>query len=370
MKTMYKYVVIFLVILAIIISCNMTRAYSGELDPDSLISFPTFIENGQGTIKIDEQETGYRLYYQVIELQDEIYQQMQDIQEQGEADLEELQNEFTQLGTERDNLLTIYEEATETYKDLIDSEVEGTELENAKQEYETAKKNYEDKLTEYRNKANEITEKYEDVETQLNNLIPTYNDQNWTEIADGNFSIDLNSFSGEKTCVVWARLVTSSNNTIYDAGIYTMNGNQADNIELESININESSVTIKKGGSYSLTITFTPANASDRNVVWSSENENIATVSSNGTITARNVGTTRIIATTRDGRLSDYCTVTVTQNQASNISNNGNSQDNTISNMNSLPKAGNTSLIIVASVLIISIVSIILFKKIKEYKNV
>ena len=135
MKTMYKYVVILLVILAIILSCNMTSAYSGELDPDSLISFPSFIENGQGTIEIDEEETGYRLYYQVLELQDEIYQQMKDIQEQGEADLEELQNEFTQLGTERDNLLTIYEEATEAYQDLIDSGVEGTELEKDQVEY-------------------------------------------------------------------------------------------------------------------------------------------------------------------------------------------------------------------------------------------
>ena len=84
------------------------------------------------------------------------------------------------------------------------------------------------------------------------------------------------------------------------------------------ITVNEHNHTLKYNGSdtfsFKLTASTTPNNASNANVVWSSSNENIATVSSDGTVTSAGKGVASIIATTTDGtNLSDSCIVTVEQ---------------------------------------------------------
>ena len=55
---------------------------------------------------------------------------------------------------------------------------------------------------------------------------------------------------------------------------------------------------------------FVPENTSNKNVIWESENENVATIN-NGVVTAINYGTTSIKATTEDGNLKSTCVVTV-----------------------------------------------------------
>lgn len=59
--------------------------------------------------------------------------------------------------------------------------------------------------------------------------------------------------------------------------------------------------------------TVLPANASNKNVVWSSSDEAIATVSELGAVTPVGVGETTIIATTEDGEITAPCVVTVVQ---------------------------------------------------------
>jgi uncharacterized protein YjdB len=54
-----------------------------------------------------------------------------------------------------------------------------------------------------------------------------------------------------------------------------------------------------------------PANAANKNVTWTSDNESVATVS-NGTVTAMAAGTATITATTADGNKTAACQVTVT----------------------------------------------------------
>ena len=84
------------------------------------------------------------------------------------------------------------------------------------------------------------------------------------------------------------------------------------------ITLNENSHTLKYNGqdnfSFKLVATTTPSNANNHAVVWSSSNNNVATVASDGTVTSTGKGVTTITATTTDGsNLSDSCIVTVEQ---------------------------------------------------------
>ena len=62
---------------------------------------------------------------------------------------------------------------------------------------------------------------------------------------------------------------------------------------------------------------ITTMNATDKDIVWKSSDEKIATVSKTGIITALSVGTTTITASTKDGKFSANCKLTVAQKTSS-----------------------------------------------------
>lgn len=80
---------------------------------------------------------------------------------------------------------------------------------------------------------------------------------------------------------------------------------KADNITLDKTQL---SFTV--GESFTLTATVTPDNATDKTVVWTSSDTNVATVDENGNVTAVGAGTAVITATTANGLIAT-CTVTV-----------------------------------------------------------
>ena len=61
-----------------------------------------------------------------------------------------------------------------------------------------------------------------------------------------------------------------------------------------------------------LTATITPADATNKNVVWTTSNEAVATVSASGMVTAVAAGQVVIFATTEDGNYTDSCSIVVT----------------------------------------------------------
>ncbi len=66
------------------------------------------------------------------------------------------------------------------------------------------------------------------------------------------------------------------------------------------------------GETVNLTPIITPADATNKNIIWTSSDDNVATVSPYGTVTAENQGTATITATPEDRPdLSATCTVTV-----------------------------------------------------------
>jgi Bacterial surface proteins containing Ig-like domains len=79
------------------------------------------------------------------------------------------------------------------------------------------------------------------------------------------------------------------------------------------VTLNKSEITLAVGSTEALLATVAPTNADYKEVIWSSGNENIATVNASGLITAKARGTTIITATTVDGGFTANCVVTITQ---------------------------------------------------------
>lgn len=82
---------------------------------------------------------------------------------------------------------------------------------------------------------------------------------------------------------------------------------------VESINLDVTSKQIFVGESFTLQETVLPETASDKSVVWSSDNEEVATVNENGEITAVSRGFAKITAKTNDKGLEAVCDVEVIQ---------------------------------------------------------
>lgn len=70
---------------------------------------------------------------------------------------------------------------------------------------------------------------------------------------------------------------------------------------VESVSLNDDEETIEAGDTYQLTATVLPGTAEDKSVIWSSDNESVATVSDAGLVTAVDEGTATITVTTVDG---------------------------------------------------------------------
>lgn len=81
--------------------------------------------------------------------------------------------------------------------------------------------------------------------------------------------------------------------------------------EVTSVTLNKATLNLEVGKTGKLTATVLPASATDKSITWSSSKTDVASVSSNGTVTAKKAGTAVITATAVNGKNAS-CTVTVT----------------------------------------------------------
>ena len=185
---------------------------------------------------------------------------------------------------------------------------------------------------------------------------------------------------------------------------------------VEKITLNQTSLEVQKGDQFNLVVTFSPSDATNKNLKWKTSDEKIATVTATGVITAISEGKVIITAISEDGNKTASCVVTVkaktntendiykdsneikydnnsssnqNNNNSNNNSNNSNynnannkgnsgniniqtyhasSQDSTIANK-IIPFAGNSFFVIIAMILIM-IVGGIAFFKMKVLKDV
>ena len=104
-------------------------------------------------------------------------------------------------------------------------------------------------------------------------------------------------------------------------------------IKVTGIKLNEDSITLKKDSTYQLVANVLPENASNKNIIWSTSNDSIATIDTTGLIHALSHGKVIITAKTEDGGFTATISVTV---KSDNI------EDNVASNTSmSLISAGN-----------------------------
>ena len=90
-------------------------------------------------------------------------------------------------------------------------------------------------------------------------------------------------------------------------------------VNVKSVKLNKSAVTLVKGGSYSLKATVNPSNASIKTVSWSSSNTKVATVDSKGKVKAVGIGTATITVKTKDKSKKATCKITVTPVKVTSI---------------------------------------------------
>lgn len=118
--------------------------------------------------------------------------------------------------------------------------------------------------------------------------------------------------AGVKGIVVDARYGLTDVSTFFEA-VQTPDTIQVvtpASIPVTGITVEPTTATVKAGSTTTLTATVAPANATNKSVTWTSNNESAATVA-NGVVTGVAEGTATITATTVDGSFTANCTVTV-----------------------------------------------------------
>ncbi len=105
---------------------------------------------------------------------------------------------------------------------------------------------------------------------------------------------------------------------------FTDGTNTSDKVDVPAFNVPDAAVAVTGvtlsqktalmhvGDSNQVTATVAPDDATNKKVTYASDNEAVATVADDGTITAVGEGKANITVTTDDGGLTDKCAVTVT----------------------------------------------------------
>lgn len=113
---------------------------------------------------------------------------------------------------------------------------------------------------------------------------------------------------GIGTATIIARTVNDlTANVKVTVGDYSLN--------VKNIMITTNYIVLPVGISKQLAVAFTPANASNKTVTWSSSNPSVATVDNSGNVKAISPGSTIIKATSNDGGYTDTATIEVTSNK-------------------------------------------------------
>lgn len=128
-----------------------------------------------------------------------------------------------------------------------------------------------------------------------------------TAVSDGNAEITVKTDDGGKTAKCTVKVVTP----------------------VSDINFTKSELSLEEGKEETLTHNIIPNDASNKNVSYSSNNTDVATVDNNGKVTAKKAGEATITVTTEDGGYEATCKVTVTDPEPEVSEDNGSEEENT-----------------------------------------
>ena len=88
---------------------------------------------------------------------------------------------------------------------------------------------------------------------------------------------------------------------------------------VQSVTISPASLSLGVGDVTTVSAVFTPSNATNKKITWSSSNPSVATIDQNGVVTAVKAGNATITVTTDDGHKTATCAVSVHNVQVSSV---------------------------------------------------
>ena len=122
----------------------------------------------------------------------------------------------------------------------------------------------------------------------------------------------LNDVTGEITGTADGTVVVKAQcGQFTDTITLTIGNGTTTTVAVESVSLNKTALSLTVDGSETLSATVSPSGATNKDVTWSSDKPSVATVDSNGKVTAVGEGTATITVTTADGGFTAQCTVTV-----------------------------------------------------------
>ena len=207
--------------------------------------------------------------------------------------------------------------------------------------------------------------------------------------------------SDEKIAKVQNGIITGVSKGIVTITAKTEDGNYTNEIQVTvgdkkipetkvavtGITLDKNKITMQVGESNNAIIAeVTPKNATNKNTIWTSSNEEIATVTNAGIITAKKPGKAIITVKTEDGGFESKCELTVTKktnnqddiyqkeefgnNENNANTNNSAKETETKTNHKVLPFAGENKLIIWGTIGIFIIAIIVIGFKNLKYKDI
>ncbi|WP_194765832.1 chondroitinase-B domain-containing protein [Tamlana sp. I1] len=99
---------------------------------------------------------------------------------------------------------------------------------------------------------------------------------------------------------------------VYDFSVSHGDGGTTEPVDVTGVSFSSSTESLGLGASIQLSATVSPSNATNQAVSFSSSNSSVASVNSNGVVTANSEGTATITVTTSEGNYTDTVSVTVT----------------------------------------------------------
>ena len=154
------------------------------------------------------------------------------------------------------------------------------------------------------------------VNTAYNQLLAADNNPTSWSVTNGalpnGLTLENGTISGTPTAAGTSTFTVKAENTAgSDSKELTLTINPAP-VLVNSVTLNKSELALYTGGSATLTATVQPEDATNKAVNWSSSDEAVATVDTNGKVTAKAAGEATITATAADGSgKSATCEVTV-----------------------------------------------------------
>jgi len=140
----------------------------------------------------------------------------------------------------------------------------------------------------------------------------------WSSSAPDTVSVDASGLVTAKQPGTGVITVTAASG-VKATCVYTI---LSEPVSVTGITLNKESTVIETGSSERLFTSFTPVNATNRNVTWTSTNSTIASVDNTGLVTGKSTGTATIKVTSIDGghTASCVCTVTASAVKATGVS--------------------------------------------------